>query len=144
MAESLHIVCPHCSGTNRVPGSRLADNPKCGICKNPLFNGRPLILTNHNFEKHIFRNNIPLVVDFWAGWCGPCKIMAPLFEQAAARLEPHIRLAKVDTEKEQGLAAKFNIRGIPTIIIFREGKEIARRSGASDLSTLLNWIQANV
>lgn len=144
MAESVHIVCPHCSSTNRVPGSRLADKPKCGICKKSLFNALPLILTVRNFQKHIIQNNIPGVVDFWAGWCGPSKMMAPVFKQAAAQLEPYVRLAKVDTEAEQGLAAQFNIRGIPTLIIFRAGKEIARQSGAMDLSTLTHWIQGNI
>ena len=144
MEGPFHIVCPHCSSTNRVPGNRLADNPKCGICKNMLFNASPLKLTGHNFQKHIHNNHIPVVVDFWAGWCGPCKMMAPVFEQAAARLEPRVRLAKVDTEMEQGLAAQFNIRSIPTTIIFRGGKEISRQSGAMDLSTLISWVNANL
>ncbi len=144
MNEYVHIVCPHCSTINRVLSNKLDSSPKCGRCKDMLFNARPIKLTSFNFQKHIDNNHIPVVVDFWADWCGPCKIMAPVVEQAAAKLEPHVRMAKVNTETEQGLSVKFNIRSIPTIIIFREGREVARQSGAMDLASLLMWVKSSV
>ena len=144
MSESFHIVYPGCNSTNRVPVDKLRDNPKCGKCKELLFKAHPLEINSSNFQRHISNNQIPVVVDFWAAWCGPCKIMAPVFEQAAARLEPRVRLAKVNTEIEQGLAAQFNIRSIPTMIIFREGREIARQSGSMDLESLINWVHSSI
>ena len=144
MSEFFHIVCPACNCTNRVPVDKLRDNPKCGKCKELLFKAHPLEINSSNFHRHISNNQIPVVVDFWAAWCGPCKMMAPVFEQAAARLEPRVRLAKVNTEIEQGLAAQFNIRSIPTMIIFREGREIARQSGSMDLESLINWVHSSI
>ena len=144
MSESLHVVCPDCSSTNNIPVDRLADNPGCGKCKQRLFKSHPLDLDSSNFHKHIADNQIPVVVDFWASWCGPCKMMAPVFEQAASRLEPNLRLAKVNTETEQGLALQFNIRSIPTTIIFKNGTEVARQSGTMDLSGLINWVKSSV
>jgi len=143
MSDTLHIVCPACSSTNSLPRNKLTDHPVCGKCKQLIFNGRPLELTGHNFTKHINNDQIPVLVDFWAAWCGPCKIMSPVFEEAAARLEPYVRVAKLDTEKEQGIAARYNIRSIPTMIIFKKGKEKARQSGAVSLESIISWVQAN-
>ena len=140
-SESLHIVCPHCATTNRVPAARLAQMPSCGQCKQPLFTGAPVELTAANFDAQVNRSDIPVAVDFWADWCGPCKMMAPHFAKAAAQLEPGVRLAKLDTEAAPGIAGRYNIRGIPTVIVFRKGREIARQSGAMDTRTLVSWLQ---
>lgn len=140
----LHIVCPSCAGVNRLPSSRLSEGPKCGKCKRPLFQGEPVEMTNATFDRHISRNDIPVVVDFWAAWCGPCKMMAPLFARAAAQLEPLVRFAKVNTDQEQGIAGRFNIMSIPTVIIFRAGQEIARQAGALDMSRLVSWVQSQI
>lgn len=138
--NSIHVVCPHCAAVNRLPESRLQETPRCGGCKNSLFTGHPLELTSQNFAQHLSRNDIPLVVDFWADWCGPCKMMAPAFSQAAAQLEPKVRLAKLNTELEQAIAARFNIRSIPTLILFSGGQEITRQSGAMNSASLIQWI----
>jgi thioredoxin 2 len=143
MADSLHIVCPHCETLNRIPAARLDAAPRCGQCHRPLFTGGVVELTHANFLRHIERNDVPVVVDFWAPWCGPCRIMAPQFSEAAAELEPKARLVKVNTDAEPSLASQFNIRSIPTLVLFKSGREITRQSGAMGKSDLVSWVRTN-
>ena len=143
MSNPLHIVCPACNAVNRIPADKLNAAPRCGKCHQALFSGQPLELTATNFQQHINRNDIPLVVDFWAPWCGPCKMMGPAFAQAAAQLEPGVRLAKVNTEAEQNIGAQLGIRSIPTMIVFRNGREVARQAGAMAAPDIIRWVQAN-
>ncbi len=144
MSQSKHLVCPHCDAVNRIPEDKLAHHPTCGRCKEALFTGAPLELTDQSFDKHLRRNDIPLVVDFWAPWCGPCKMMAPHFKSVAAELEPAVRFAKLNTEQAQRAAAQHNIRSIPTVAIFRNGREVARQAGALDAARLRQWIQSQL
>jgi len=141
MTESLHIACPTCGASNRLPESRLADAPKCGKCGAVLFSAHPVPVADANFDKIVGGTDVPVVVDCWASWCGPCMRFAPVFEEAAGKLEPHVRLAKLDTEANPAVSAKLGIRSIPTLIVFKGGKEIARVSGAMPLGPFLEWVK---
>lgn len=144
MNKALHIVCPHCNTINRIVAERLADAANCGRCKKPLFSAHPVELNASGFERQTQRSDIPIVVDFWAPWCAPCRMMAPAYEQAASRLEPRVRLAKLNTEQEQLIASQLGIRSIPTLAIFSKGQEIARQPGAMDLAGIVRWVNAHV
>ena len=144
MSDSMHVVCPACGGVNRVPGERLGQHPSCGRCKQPLFQGRATAVDGAGFMRQLQRSDVPLLVDFSAPWCGPCRMMAPAFEQAAAQLEPRFRLLKLNTEEEQAVAGQFGIRSIPTMILFAGGHEVQRMSGALDASGIMGWARQAV
>ncbi|MCW1381367.1 thioredoxin TrxC [Novosphingobium sp. KCTC 2891] len=136
------VVCPACGGLNRVPASRLAQGPSCGKCHRPLFSGAPADVDEAMFERMVQKGTLPVLADFWAAWCGPCRTMAPAFAAAAAKLEPHVRLVKVDTEKAQALSGQLAIRSIPTLALFRQGREVARQAGALPESQIVGWARA--
>ncbi len=140
--NSLILPCPACHSLNRVPAGRLGDAPNCGKCHSPLLAQQPISLDERAFDIHAGRGDLPLLVDFWAPWCGPCRMMAPAFEEAARRLEPGIRLAKVNTEEETALATRFAIRSIPTLALFRGGREVARQAGAMNADGIVRWVRA--
>jgi thioredoxin 2 len=142
--EKRNIVCPHCDAVNRVPSDKPAAQAKCGRCHKALFTGKPFSVSDKSFAVHIQHNDIPVIADFWADWCGPCKAMAPVFERVASELEPNARFLKVDTEAERSLAARYGIQSIPTLLMFRKGKIVAQRAGASDARSLRAWIDQNM
>ena len=141
--QARHIVCSHCDSVNRIPLEKPAAKAKCGRCHKPLFAGRSFALSTKSFPTHVRYNDIPVVVDFWAQWCGPCKAMAPVHERVAAELEPDFRFFKVDTEAEPELAARYHIRSIPHLMLFHKGSVVAQRVGAVDAQTLRSWLRAH-
>jgi thioredoxin 2 len=144
MTDGRIIPCPHCDTLNRVPAEKPAAEGRCGRCGRELFTGHPIALTAQRFAAHANAKDLPLLIDFWAAWCGPCRMMAPAFEAAAREFEPRMRLAKIDSDAEGELAARFNIRSIPTLVLVRQGRETARVSGALQLPELRRWISAHV
>lgn len=139
MPDSTLVVCPHCDTVVRVSAARLGDGPRCGACHKPLFEARPVALDEPRFRRHLQLSGVPLLVDFWASWCGPCHAMAPEFEAAARQLEPTMRLVKVSTEEAPRLAAELGIRSIPSLLLFRGGREVARQAGAMGASRIVQW-----
>ena len=144
MSERTQVVCGHCDTVVGLPSDRLQDAPRCPQCHSPLFEGKPVELTEANFDKHLNRGDLPLVVDFWAPWCGPCIAMAPFYEATARLMEPKLRFAKLNTQDEPAPAGRFNIRAIPTMIVFRAGREIARQTGAMDSASMQRWLSSVV
>lgn len=140
-AEARNIVCSHCDSVNRIPSGKDAGKAKCGHCHQPLFTGHPVPVSASSFATQIERNDIPVVVDFWAQWCGPCKAMAPIYERVAAEFEPEVRFLKVDTEAEPELSARYNIRSIPTLMLFNKGKVVAQQAGALGAEALRSWLR---
>lgn len=144
MNDTVHVVCPHCFAVNRVPTDRLHQGPNCGKCHQPLFPGHPVELDEARFDAYLTKNDLPVLVDFWAPWCGPCRMMAPAFAHAASQLAPRVLLAKLNTDEAQETAARYGIRSIPTMILFHRGREVARHSGAVGTAEIVRWTQSHL
>jgi thioredoxin 2 len=144
MSESVQVVCPHCMAANRVPAQRLQEGGNCGKCRKPLNTGKPVELNQQTFAGYIRKSGQPVLVDFWADWCGPCKMMAPAFVEAAGMLSPHVRLAKLNTEQAQSIAAQYSIRSIPSLVLFQGGREISRMAGATNAAGIVQWTRQHL
>jgi len=144
MAEAIQTACPGCGGLNRLPADRISEQPNCGRCHAPLFPGAVINADAATFDRHVLKDDLPVLVDFWAPWCGPCRMMAPAFDAAAKQLSPGVRLLKVNTEEAQALAGRFAIRSIPTLVLFRNGREAARQSGAMNEAQLVGWVRSQI
>lgn len=144
MSDTVIIACPTDASLNRVPTAKLAQAPRCGKCHNPLFRAKPVELSKSNFDRFAVKSDLPLVVDFWAEWCGPCRMMGPNFEAAAAQLEPRVRLAKLDTEREPEIARRYGIQGIPSMVLIHKGRELARTSGAMPTGAIVTWVERSL
>ncbi len=144
MTTGHYIVCPHCASTNRVPVDKPVREARCGSCHRPLFDGHPATVDAASFAKHRRDNDIPVLVDVWAPWCGPCRAMAPMFEQAAASLEPEVRLLKLNADEEPELAAQLGASSIPALFLMRGGRVVARNAGVMDTRRLVAWVRSNL
>ncbi|MDE2062302.1 MAG: thioredoxin TrxC [Bradyrhizobium sp.] len=144
MSETRHVVCGNCGRTNRLPVERASKEARCGACHQPLFTGHPVEVDEEGFGRHVANNDIAVLVDVWAPWCGPCRAMAPMFERAAQQLEPQVRLLKLNSDKAPSLSSRLNISGIPTLLLMRGGREIGRQAGAMDAQSIVAWTEARL
>ena len=143
-SDPVLVACPDCHTLVRVPADRLGDNPSCANCKSQVVDGQPVTLDAQSFETHTARASHPVLVDFWAPWCGPCRAMSPLLDRVADERRAQLQVGKINTDEQQDLALRFGIRSIPTLVLFRDGKEIARRSGSSDFRSLSGWLDESL
>ena len=144
MSDRHQVVCPSCAAVNRLPATKPAEKAKCGVCHEPLFSGHPANANGAMFDKQVARSSVPVVVDVWAPWCGPCRMMAPAFEHAAQAMEPDVRFLKLNSDEEQAAAGRLGIRGIPTLLLYQDGKEVARQSGAMSAGQITAWVRQHM